>query len=125
MLNAIHCYWELEARGLIAEAEVEDGSTEYDGMLRQITLRGQAQPRITRVAEIAPELGYPQRLVALASVIANDEVGWIVVDGPRSRWYPASEMLGDSCEKQVVMVHVGRVLLGFPHSGGAKRCLRS
>ena len=36
---AAHCYWELEARGHITEADVEYGSTEYDGMLRQIASR--------------------------------------------------------------------------------------
>ena len=92
---AAHCYWELEASGQITEAEVEDGSTEYDGMLRQITPGAVARPRIIRVVEVAPELKYPQRLVALATSVRNGEAGWVVVDGPRSRWYAASETPGD------------------------------
>ena len=108
---AIHCYWELEATGFITEAEVNDGSTEYDGMLRQITLGELAPPRIVRVVEIAPELGYPQRLIALARTARNRDQGWIVLDGPRSRWYPAAGIPVDSSEKLVVMAHVGRVIL--------------
>lgn len=108
---AAHCYWELEASGQITEAEVEDDSTEYDGMLRQIATGDLARPRIVRVVEVAPELKYPQRLVALARTSRNGEHGWVVVDGPRSRWYPASETPGDSTGRLAVMIHVGRVLL--------------
>jgi hypothetical protein len=110
---AIHCYWELEARGYLTEGEVEAGSTEYDGMLRQVTFDAFVSPRIVRVVEMAPELKYPQRLVALASAFRRDEPGWIVVDGPRSRWYPACEASADRGEKLIVMAHVGRALLGF------------
>ncbi len=109
---AAHCYWELEARGHITEAEVEDDSTEYDGMLRQIAPGDLARPRIVRVVEVAPELKYPQRLIALARASRNGEKGWVVVDGPRSRWYAASETPGDPSGRLVAMIHVGRVLLG-------------
>ena len=68
---AAHCYWELEARGYVTEAEVEDDSTEYDGMLRQITLTGLGRPRIIRVIELSPELRYPQRLIAVARASAT------------------------------------------------------
>ena len=61
---AAHCYWELEASGHITEAEVEHDSTEYDGMLRQISPGDAARPRIVRVVEVAPDLKYPQRLIA-------------------------------------------------------------
>ncbi len=59
-IYAIHCYWELEAQGLLAEAEVEEGSTEYDGMFRQAPRDDVREPRIVRVVEFAPAL-YPQR----------------------------------------------------------------
>ena len=36
-------------------------------MLRQFTLGNMPRPRIVRVVEIAPELRYPQRLIALAN----------------------------------------------------------
>jgi hypothetical protein len=117
---AIHCYWELVVKGLIAEGEVEGNSTEYDGMLRQVSLDGLVAVRIVRVVEFSPEVKYPQRLIGLARAARNGEEGWVVVDGPRSRWYAASEMPGDvSREKQVTMVHVGRTLLGF--SGAQER----
>jgi hypothetical protein len=110
---AAHCYWELEASGQITEAQVEDGSTEYDGMLRQVAPGVGSRPRIIRVVEVAPELKYPQRLIAVATTVRNGDAGWVVVDGPRSRWYAASETPGDACGRLAVMIHVGRVLLGF------------
>jgi hypothetical protein len=110
---AIHCYWELEARGVITEAEVEDGSTEYDGMLRQIAPGEPSPARIIRVVELAPELKYPQRLIGLGRVARDGANGWTVFDGPRSRWYDAALMPEAGSDKQVLMIHVGRVLLGF------------
>jgi hypothetical protein len=110
---AIHCYWELESRRLITEAKVPEGSTEYDHMLRQHKQSELNQKRIISIAELAPELKYPQRMVALATAASDDEAGWLVLDGPRSRWYASSEMPTDVTEKTVLMVHVGRVLLGF------------
>jgi hypothetical protein len=63
---AIHCYWEMEGRRSISEAAVEEGSNEYDAMLRQWTGAPLADAKITHVAELSPELGYPQRLARAA-----------------------------------------------------------
>jgi hypothetical protein len=122
---AIHCYWELESRGLITEAEVPEGSTEYDHMLRQHKQPMLNQKRILSVAELAPQLKYPQRMVALATAASDDETGWLVLDGPRSRWYAQSEMPADVPDKTVVMVHVGRVLLGFTEEPDRREYLPS
>jgi hypothetical protein len=108
---AAHCYWELEAKGYITEAEVEDDSTEYDGMLRQARLAGLSRARIIRVIELSPAIKYPQRLIALARATKNGDEGWVVVDGPRSRWYAGSETSSDRSGRLAVMIHVGRVLL--------------
>ncbi|MDX2036204.1 MAG: hypothetical protein SFX72_06100 [Isosphaeraceae bacterium] len=122
---AIHCYWEMSGLGLIEENEVEGESSEYDQMLRGCPVAGSSEARIILVSELAPDLGYPRRLVALAKGNRRDEAGWIVIDGPRSRWYAATEMPEDVDDKTVIMVHVGRVLLGFEEEPERRRYLRS
>jgi hypothetical protein len=119
---AIHCYWELDAKGLITEAEVEAGSTEYDGMLRRLPPGEVIAVNVVLVAEPAVDLKYPERLVGLATALRkHGEAGWFVLDGPRTRWYSAADMPGEGLDKAVLMIHVGRVLLGLgqsrPHPG--------
>jgi hypothetical protein len=109
---AIHCYWEMTIGGLISEADVDENSIEYDQMFRQYQPGG-VQARIVAVSEFSPELKYPQSLVALAKGTRQGESGWLVLDGVRSRWYPAVETPADVDEKTVLMSHVGRVLLGL------------
>lgn len=121
---AIHCYWEMSCRKLIAELDVPDNSTEYEQMLQQCTLDGLGSARITFVVELSPELQYPQKLVALAKATRVGEPGWIILDGRRSRWYAVSEMPADSLDKLVLMVHVGRVLLGFNEEPDRRRFLQ-
>jgi hypothetical protein len=110
---AIHCYWEMNCNKKIEEIDVPRSSREYDSMLAQGRLDGVESVAISMVAELSPELKYPQKLVALASATRNGEKGFLVLDGPRSRWYAASEFPDDCSDKLVLMVHVGRVLLGF------------
>jgi hypothetical protein len=120
---AIHCYWEMTGR-LIAETDVLGTSTEYDQMLQQCKLDGVSPARIFFVVELSRELKYPQKLVALASATRHGQPGWIVLDGPRSHWYAASEIPAGASEKTVVMVHVGRVLLGFTDEPDRRRFFR-
>jgi hypothetical protein len=122
---AIHCYWEMSHAGLITEATVEDDSTEYDELLRQCNLDGAKQAKIILVVEPSPALKYPRKLVALARANRQGEPGWIVVDGLHSRWYAAAEMPADVPEKTVVMVHLGRFLLGFNEQADRRAFLRS
>jgi hypothetical protein len=109
---AIHCYAEMENRGLIAEDCVENTQAEYRFMLERCPVEGLAAVNIIYLAEMSPDLKYPRRLVALAEATREGEPGWIVLDGPASRWYAVSEMPA-SVDQQALMVHVGRVLLGF------------
>jgi hypothetical protein len=122
---AIHCYWEMSCRKLITEFEVPRNSREYDSMLAQGRLDGVDNPRISLVAELSPDLKYPQKLVALASATRNGESGFVILDGPRSRWYAASEFPDDCFDKLVLMVHVGRVLLGFTDEPDRARYLKN
>lgn len=122
---AIHCYWEMTNHGLIAETDVQENSTEYDQMLQQSKLDSVAPARIIFVVELSPELQYPQKLVALGKATRHGQPGWIVLDGPRSHWYAASEMPADAWDKTVVMIHVGRVLLGFRDEPDRRSYLQS
>ena len=110
---AIHCYWDMKNRGLIAETDVTEDSTEYKHMLRQGAIDGLSGVKIISIAEMSQELEYPQRLVALAKATRQGESGWLVSDGPRSRWYAASEMPAETTDKTVLMIHLGRTLLEF------------
>ena len=122
---AIHCFWEMQCRELIEVIDVESGSTEYDTLVRLCNVVGLNSVRINCVVEPSAELKYPQRLVALGTAIRHGEPGWIVIDGPRSRWYPASEMPDNVLEQTVILVHVGRVILGFHEEPDRHRFLQS
>jgi hypothetical protein len=119
---AIHCYWEMEGDNLIDEREVIDPS-EYAGMLRQWRGARLEEPTITRVAELSPGLKCPARLVALASAKLEGEEGWVVLDGARSAWYPKADQPAKTFDSVVLMIHVGRQLLGFDDQPNRKKYL--
>jgi hypothetical protein len=110
---AVHCYWEMEQGGLIEESDVKEDPAEYHNLLKQWRGGSLENPQMRLVAELSPELHYPQRLVGLASARLEDSDGWVVLDGDRSEWYPKSEMPPDASESVVLKIHVGRSLLGF------------
>jgi len=114
---AMHCYLELEMNGLISQAFVfEEGDDKrnlgYDHLLERCPIPGVKPKKILRVAEFSEVLQYPEKLVVLASGTRGRNKGWVVFDGPRTRWYSRSEVPVDY-SPLVMMVHVGRVLLGF------------
>jgi hypothetical protein len=122
---AIHCFFEMrEHHKLIVEEEFGGNLSEYNAMLAQYAGEALGPARITLVAEISPRLKYPQRLVALAEAKRNGEPGWLVLDGSRSRWYGASEMPAGNSGRTVLMLHVGRVLLGFTDEPDRRKFLR-
>ncbi len=110
---AIHCYWELTSQKLIREIEAQNGAAEHRAMLHQWRGRPLKDAGIVTVAELSPKLHYLQNTVALAAASIDGEPGWAVLDGERSTWYPKSEFPDDAPHKTVLMVHVGRRLLGF------------
>ncbi|QEH35985.1 hypothetical protein OJF2_45430 [Aquisphaera giovannonii] len=120
---AIHCYWEMTCHNLIEEADVADPA-EYESLLQRCRIDGLGPARVETVVELSPELKYPQRLVGLGRATRHDRPGWVVVDGPRSRWYAADEMPAGTPDKLVVMVHVGRELLGFRDEPDRRRYLK-
>ena len=119
---AMHCYWEMKQDDLIAESEVTDAS-EYAGMLAQWRGPALQEPEISRVAEFSPRLKYPTRLVTLASARLDGAEGWVVLDGARSTWYPKADQPGGGGDREILMIHVGRQLLGFHDSPERKKYL--
>jgi hypothetical protein len=111
---AVHCYWEMEQKGLITESDlIESPDEAYANLISQWQGPPLKNVKMTLVAELSPELGYPQRLVALAAASLKRERGWVVLDGHSSAWYPRSEQPANSPPHVALKVHVGRNLLGF------------
>ena len=111
-IYAIHAYWEMEHAKLITEVDVTDAA-EYAGMLAQWRGGELQDATVTKVTELSPELKYPTRLVALATAQREGQPGWVVLDGPRSAWYPQAEQPEETHDGVILMIHVGRELLGF------------
>jgi hypothetical protein len=109
---AIHCYWEMKSKKLIDENDADDPK-EYAPLIDQWRGGRLEKVILLKVAELSPQLKYPSRLVALASATLAGAEGWVVFDGPRSTWYPKSDMPQEVSEGVVLNVHVGRQLLGF------------
>ncbi|WP_425617582.1 HEAT repeat domain-containing protein [Anatilimnocola sp. NA78] len=122
---AIHCYWELTNQELISELEVEPGSKEYDHLLKQYPARDLSNIVLEAIAEPAASLNYPQTLVAIGTAERRGQPGWVVLDGPRSRFYAASEIPPGERTELVLKVHVGRELLGFREPVDRKKYLLS
>lgn len=122
---AIHCYWEMEQAGHITEECASDSPGEYDALLAHWPGPPLEAAQLITVAELSPALSYPSRLVALARARAGGRLGWVVVDGPRSRWYPRDDMPAGAHEQTVLMLHVGRVLLRFAGEPDRRRWLAS
>lgn len=109
---AIHCYWEMQYASLIDENDVDDAD-EYAGMLSQWQGETLEAANLTTVAEVSPKLGIASHFVALATAQCGGQEGWVVLDGPRSRWYPATEQPEGTHARALLMIHIGRQLLGF------------
>ena len=112
----------MEHAELIDETEVSDAA-EYARLLGQWPGDQLESPQITRVAELSPKLKVPARFVALASASQDGQDGWVVLDGPRSEWYPKAEQPEETDESVVLMIHVGRQLLGFQDQPDRKKYL--
>jgi hypothetical protein len=107
----------------ITDSDVE-GTSEYDSLLQQWTGDALQDAKVIAVSELTPEAGYSRRLVGLASAKLNGEPGWAVLDGPQSRWYSINEMPEENYPKTVLMVHIGRRLLGLHHEPDRKSFLK-
>jgi len=116
---AVHCYWECAQAELVTESD----SVAPDQVERAIAASGiqveSAAPLVSiKFAKrgflgMGRALDYPGDEVGLVAGEYLGEAGWLICDGPRSTWYPASDMPEGAPPETVAMVHVGRVLLGF------------
>lgn len=109
---AIHCVWELEQDGLITIDEP------YRRVCpREWIARWPGSPlegaRLLQVATVSRELQYGAMEVALVAANLIGEPGWAVIEGAASAWYPRPEMPESAPERCVLMLHIGRRLLGF------------
>jgi hypothetical protein len=120
---AIHCYWEMTHSDLITDSDIE-GSSEYDSLLQQWNGSPLENANMLAVSELSPSVNYPRRLVGLASANLNGQSGWTVLDGAESRWYQKDEMPEESYPKTILMIHIGRQLLGFKQQPDRKRFLQ-
>jgi hypothetical protein len=119
---AIHCYWEMENEKLIEEVEVID-QTEYREMLGEWQGDPLENATITHVAKLSPKLNYPAGRVALAGATLGGAEGWAIFDGPRSMWYPKAEQPDETLDSVILMIHIGRQLLGFRDQPDRKKHL--
>lgn len=121
-IYAIHCCWELDDE-LLKGSDVDEDSDEYASLLQQWTQEPLINARVEHVTEIDPQLGYPRRLVAVASAVRGSEKGWAVLDGERTRWYSSAEMPPQTRSTTVLRIHLGRRLLGFDEEPDRKALL--
>jgi len=120
---AIHCYWEKQFEGLIDAIDAQQTTEAPEIPLEQWGGPKLENPVALTRAVLAPALRYPQSTVTLVSATLQGSPGWAVLDGPRSQWYPQSEMPKDVPPRTVLMVHVGRRLLGFTTEPNRKQFL--
>lgn len=115
----IHCYWECAQAKLLFESESVSPARVEKALAAASIPLGNAAPivRVAFATALSPfhrgELEYPGDEVLLLAGEHDGRTGWLICDGPRSTWYPASELPDDAPSRTVAMLHVGRVLLGF------------
>jgi hypothetical protein len=109
---AIHAYWEMENEELIKETRKEDPA-EFAKLLAEWQGQPLESPSFLKSVKISRRLKIPSRQVTLVSANQDGQPGWVVLDGPTSAWYPASEQPEQGGDQAILQIHVGRQLLGF------------
>jgi hypothetical protein len=113
----IHLFYELQAYDLIEDIDLAETPGAYDYLLSQWKGAKIGDAKLIEVVRLLPAVDYPRRLIALASAVKNGEEGYLVLDGPRSAWYSKAKQPEDSPSKAVLMLHVGRQILGLGVNG--------
>lgn len=109
---AIHCTWEMQNADLIDDSEVTDPS-EYAHLLRDISTAEYQDCQVVRIAEVSPKLGITSRIVACADAKQGDIPGWLILDANQTTWYPANQFPEKESTSRILLIHIGRQLLGF------------
>jgi len=112
-IYAIHIFRELEAYELITKIDLTEQPGAFDYLWKAWRGDKLEDPKIIYVAKLEPAVEYPRRLLALATASRNGEAGYVVLDGPRSKWFSMKARVADTPEESVLMIHLGRQLLGF------------
>lgn len=112
-IYAIHVFRELESYGLIESVDLALKPGAFDYLLKVWKGEKLDNPKIVYVAKLEPAVEYPRRLVALATATKNGEEGFVVLDGPRSKWFPKKDQIPDTPEAAFLMIHLGRQINGL------------
>lgn len=112
-IYAIHVFRELEAYELITKIDLAEQPGAFDYLWKAWRGDKLEDAEIIYVAKLEPAVEYPRRLLALATASKNGEAGYVVLDGPRSKWFSKKDRIADTPEESVLMIHLGRQLLGF------------
>ncbi len=116
-IYGIHVFHELQAYDLIEDLSLAEAPGAYDYLLASWKGVKLDDIKLIEVVRLLPAVDYPRRLIAMASAVKNGEEGYVVLDGPRSAWYSKAQQPEDSPSKAVLMLHVGRQILGLGLSG--------
>jgi hypothetical protein len=109
----IHVYRELEAYGMVEDVDVNEVPGSLDYLLKSWKGEALSDVKILGACRLSPAIEYPRKLIAFASAKKMGEEGWVVLDGPRSVWYPKAKQPAEVAENAVLMLHVGRQILGL------------
>ncbi|MBL8811255.1 MAG: hypothetical protein JNM43_13855 [Planctomycetaceae bacterium] len=120
---AIHYCFEQKVAELIDEAEVE-GPEEEQAFQKQWTGAELQDVQLLTVVRMSLRLKYPTRRIAVGTAKQDGQDGWVIFDGDRSRWYPASEQPPETSDETIWRIHVGRRLLGFTAEPDRKSLLQ-
>lgn len=111
---AIYAYFECKNQDLLQES-YEEETIDPDQWLRQWKGEPLTEAKLIKTVSANGELNLRNHNLALASAKLNGEEGWVVFDGPRTRWYPKSEQPadqnGDYDDSVILDIHLGRQLL--------------
>lgn len=111
---AIHAYFEMNQQDSIKETDLDsDRAEDCNPWLAAWTGETLENPILLKTAKPSRRLKIPARQVALLSGAIGGEKGWLVIDGERSAWFPASEQPEDAGSSAPLMIHIGRQLLGL------------
>ncbi|MEY4566199.1 MAG: hypothetical protein RLY14_1169 [Planctomycetota bacterium] len=112
-IYGIHVYRELEAYGMVEDVDVNEVPGSLDYLLKSWKGEALSDVKILGACRLSPAIEYPRKLIAFASARKMGEDGWVVLDGPRSTWYPKAKQPTNVAESAVLMLHVGRQILGL------------
>lgn len=112
-IYGIHVYRELSDYDLIEDVNLEEQPGAFDYLLKMWKGEPLEDATLLSVARLEPSVEYPRRLLGLARAKKGNTEGYVVLDGPRSKWYPRKTVIADTPENALLMIHLGRQLLGL------------